>query len=190
MAEDMAQAADGAAQAAADTDTKATDPTQAAGDGTEAISLDEARKLRREAQGLRKRLADFETAEAKKHEAELSEAEKQTKRATELEAQLAATQAAQKEQIVRYEVMLRAASKNVVDPEAAVKLMDLSSLEFDEAGKPINIDKALDALLKQKPYLVKAVEAAAPNVNARNGNDKGDDKAHEEELKRRYRIGG
>lgn len=188
MAEDMAQAADGAAQAAADTDTKATDPTQAAGDGTEAISLDEARKLRREAQALRKRLADFEAAEAKKHEAELSEAEKQAKRAAELEAQLAAVQAASQEQTVRYEVTLRAASKNVVDPEAAVRLMDLSSLEFDESGKPTNIDKALDALLKHKPYLVKPVEAAAPNVNARNGKDKGDAKAHEEELKRRYRI--
>lgn len=188
MAEDTTQAVDGAAPAAADTDGKATDTTQADGDGAETISLDEARKLRREAQTLRKRLAEFETAEAKKREAELSEAEKQAKRAAELEAQLAAMQAAQREQIVRYEVMLRAANRNVVDPEAAVKLIDLSSLEFDEEGKPTNIDKALDALLKHKPYLVKSEAAPPPNMNARNGNEKVDAKAKEEELRRRFHL--
>ena len=100
----------------------------------------------------------------------------------------AAVQAAQREQTVRYEVMLRSANRNVVDPEAAVKLIDLSSLEFGEDGTPTNIDKALDGLLKQKPYLVKSEAAPPPNTNARNGNEKADTKAKEDELRRRYRI--
>jgi hypothetical protein len=187
MTEEKTLEVNGAGLEPADTGDDAAATGQEPGAEAESGLL-EARKIRRENANLRKRLADFEAAEAKKNEASLSEAEKQSKRAAELEAQLKAVQTAQQEQIVRYEVMLRAAALNVVDPEAAVKLIDLSSLEFDESGKPINIDKALSALLKQKPYLVKPVEAAAPNVNARNGNDKGDAKAHEEELRRRYRI--
>lgn len=188
MTEETTQAVDGAVQAAADTDGKATDTTQAAGDGAETISLDEARKLRREAQSLRKRLAEFDAAEAKRKEQELSEVDKATKRAAELEAKLTAETKAHHERIVRYEVMLKASAMNAVDPDAVVRLLDMSSLEFDDDGQPTNVDKLLKELLKAKTYLLKPAETSAPNTNARAGNDKLDAKAKEEELRRRFRI--
>ena len=50
-------------------------------------------------------------------------------------------------------------------------------------------EAALKALLKAKPYLVKVEQVTAPETNARNGRQKEDAAAREEELKRRYRIG-
>lgn len=43
-----------------------------------------------------------------------------------------------------------------VDPDAALKLADLSEVEFDEKTlKPIGFKAALDKLAKEKPYLLK-----------------------------------
>lgn len=189
MAEE-AQAVDGAAQAAADSDGSTPMVDQASSGGEETISLEEARKLRREAQGLRKRLAEFEAVDARRKQAELTELDQAKQRLADMEAQLATANTAHQEQIVRYEVMLRATGMNVVDAEVVARLLDWSSLEFDENGAPTNVEKLLRDLLKAKPYLIKPAEqsAAAPNVNARNGNEKVDAKAHEEDLRRRFRL--
>lgn len=48
--------------------------------------------------------------------------------------------------------VLRAA-KNLVDPDAAARLLDRSAIEYDDDGKPTNIGPLLDALVKEKPYL-------------------------------------
>ena len=182
-----------------------TAPAQAAGNGTEpagagaqvasdeageAISLDEARKLRREAQTLRKRLADYEGREQQAQAAALTEAEKLQKRVAELETTQAAALREHQEKIVRYEVMLKAASLGVIDPDAAVKLLDWATLEFDEDGTPTNLEKALRDLLKAKPYLLKPVAAPAPNINAgAQGTKQETDVARVEELKKRFRLG-
>jgi hypothetical protein len=181
--EDVAQAAAGNGEAA--------DGGQGPPDGAELMSMDEARKLRREAQNLRKRLAELDKEAEARKQAELSETERATQRATALEQELAALRGQITERTVRYEVMLRASEMNVVDPEAAVKLLDLDGLERGDDGLPDGnaIDKALKALLKAKPYLIKQAASQAPETNAHKGKDKpGDDKAREEELRRRYRL--
>lgn len=190
MAEET-PAVDGAAQAAAGTDGSQHADGQAPAGGEETISLDEARKLRREAQGLRKRLAELETADNKRKQAELSELELAQARLKELETQISTAAKAHQDQVLRYEVMLKASAMNVVDPEAVVRLLDVSSLEFDDDGRPTNVEKALKDLLKAKSYLVKLPDpsGAAPNTNARAGNDTTKDaKAKEEELRRRFKL--
>lgn len=187
MAEETQAVESAAAQAAAD-DGKATEAAQAAGDGAETMSLEEARKLRREAQGLRKRLAELEKVENDRQQAALSESDKAQKRAAELQQQLDAVKQQYQQEIVRYQVMLQASTLGVVDPEGAAKLLDWTSLEFDDDGRPTNTDKALRDLLKAKPYLVKVEQTSAPNANVRNGNEKKDAANREEELRKRFRI--
>ena len=172
----------------------ATAASAAAGGDDDAISLDEARKLRREAQQLRKRLTDFEDREKAAQAAALTDAEKLQKRLAELETAHAAAQKTHLERVVRYEVMLKASALGVVDPDAAVKLLDWAALEFDDQGQPTNTETVLKALLKAKPYLLKPAPGAqgngtAPNINAgASGTSEATTKAHDEELRKRFRL--
>jgi hypothetical protein len=60
-------------------------------------------------------------------------------------------------------------SHDWVDPEAALRLVDMSDVEIDEkTGKVIGLKAALDKLAKDKKYLIKAVV---------DNDDKDDDKA-------------
>jgi hypothetical protein len=47
----------------------------------------------------------------------------------------------------------RAAALHLFDPEVAAHLLDRTSLEFDDNGAPVNLDAALHALVKAKPWL-------------------------------------
>lgn len=71
-------------------------------------------------------------------------------------AERAAADAAERaqEHLLRAAVVAEAARKNVIDPEAAMALIDRATLEFDKEGAPTNIADAMDLLLKAKPYLV------------------------------------
>lgn len=60
-----------------------------------------------------------------------------------------------------------AAKKNIVDPDAALALLDRSTLTLDDAGTPTNVDEALTQLLEAKPYL------AATNGGRRGNADQG-----------------
>src|SRR5260221_266201 len=110
-----------------------------------------------------KKLSAYEKAEkeaeaAKKaaEEAQLSEIERIKKQHTEAEARIKQYQ----QQLVMAQVKLAAKDKNIVDPDlAALAIQD--KLELDENGMPTNLDKILDDLIKNKPYLVK-VDASAP----------------------------
>src|SRR5258708_2473207 len=110
-----------------------------------------------------KKLSAYEKAEkeaeaAKKaaEEAQLSEIERIKKQHTEAEARIKQYQ----QQLVMAQVKLAAKDKNIVDPDlAALAIQD--KLELDENGMPVNLDKILDDLIKNKPYLVK-VDASAP----------------------------
>ncbi len=110
-----------------------------------------------------KKLSAYEKAEkeaeaAKKaaEEAQLSEIERIKKQHTEAEQRIKHYQ----QQLVMAQVKLAAKDKNIVDPDlAALAIQD--KLELDENGMPTNLDKILDDLIKNKPYLVK-VDASAP----------------------------
>lgn len=105
-----------------------------------AKAREEAEKKALEEQGKHKELADKATKEAEKFRAEKEKAE-----------------SALNTERIRYAVLSKAMAMNFADPEDAMKMSDLSKLEFDEEGKPKadQIEKVLKALIDAKPYLVK-----------------------------------
>ncbi len=125
--------------------------------------LEKARKALKDVNGesaaRRKRLEELETAEQARQQAQMSEAEKAVAAQKALTDKIVAYEQqvqALRQETVRYEVMLAAQGLSVIDLDAAYRLLDLGSLEFDEAtGKPTNVEKALKDLINAKPYLVK-----------------------------------
>lgn len=85
---------------------------------------------------------------------QMSELEKATERAEGLERDLAAAEAAKQDSLLRAAVISEAAKRNVIDPDAALALVDRSLLEYGEDGSPTNIADAMESLLEAKPYLV------------------------------------
>lgn len=124
--------------------------------GDEPISLDEAKKLRSEAKNLRERLKTFEKAEKDRQDAALSEQERLSKQYAELQAQHSEAQRLLQEER-NYAALERAGRKlGIVEQVAlddAVKIA-LVELEHDEAGKPINADKAMEKIVKARPWLL------------------------------------
>lgn len=100
-----------------------------------------------------KKLADYEEAERKQQEAQLSEIERTTKKYQELQSQHDTYVKSMQERIVRYEVEKEAGKLGIIDPDAATKLLDWSQIEYEEDGTPKNADKLLAALVKQRPWL-------------------------------------
>ena len=144
----------------------ATNPPELqAGDGQEQISLEEARKLRKEAASLRSRLKGYEDKDAADAAAKLSETERLQQQHAKLQADHDTAVRQYQERLVRYEVE-KQALKAGVRPEAAedvAKLLDWSELEFDGDGLPKNAEDVLKKLLKNKPYLTPQSQEAPPN---------------------------
>ena len=125
--------------------------------GDDQISLDEARKLRKEAQALRQRLKGYEDAEAAAQAAQLTEVERYKKLQADLEAERDQL-AAQLHDALVYQDVARLASKfNFIvsaDTLAKMLLLDDDAIEFEE-GKPTNIEKLLDKLAKREQGLIR-----------------------------------
>ncbi len=164
MAEDTtstnAQAANADSAQAATTQTASN--AQAATD-SEQITLEEARRLRSEAVNLRKRekeaqaaLKVYQDAEQVAKDAQLPEIERLKKVAADLQAehdQLAAELVTAR---VNQDVAKYAGKLNfIVSPDLLAKLIDWEAVEFDDAGKPTNVEKLLEKLAKNAPDLVK-----------------------------------
>jgi hypothetical protein len=141
-----------------------TSPEPQAGDGnTDHISLDEARKLRSEAQALRKRLKAFEDAEQAAKDAQLGEVERLNKQAAALQEQHDTMAAQLAESLVRQEVADHISKFNFAISAKTVAnllLLDFDAIEFED-GKPTNVEKLLEKLAKAEPDIVKQ-EAGAP----------------------------
>lgn len=97
----------------------------------------------------RKKLSGYEDAERKAQEAQLSEIERATKRATEAESR----SEQYRQQLVTAHVKLAAQAKGIIDPDLAA-LAIAAELEYGDDGMPNNVEKALEKLVKNKPYLV------------------------------------
>lgn len=118
----------------------------------ESISLDEAKKLRREAQSLRKRLLDFEEAEQKRQEKELSEAELLKKRLAEKDA------------------LLKDLTKKELQREVATKVglpLNLASRLQGETADELEADaQALLGILPKSQPQTSKVNPTNPGQNA------------------------
>lgn len=126
--------------------------------------------------------SDLKTKAAQLDEIESASKDELTKAqerisALEAEAQSAAQSA--RESALRSAVISEAAKRDVVDPDAAVALLDRSSLEFDDDGHPTNVAQAMEQLLETRSYLVKsnggqrgsADQGARPSVEEQLGED-------------------
>jgi len=118
------------------------------------FDADYVRKLRAEAAEYRKRLRELEGKVKADEEAKMTEQEKLQKRLAELERKEAEYQQVLQARTLEYEVKLQASELGVVDPEAAYRLLDVKQIEFDDDGKPVNLERVLKELVAQKPYLV------------------------------------
>jgi len=111
----------------------------------------------------RKAAAKWKTeAEAAKAEltklqnASLTEAEKRDQRLAELEREKAIWDTERQDWQTRESVTHAALRLGYADPVDAYSLIDRASLEFDDNGKPRNVDKLLTDLIAAKPYLAGA----------------------------------
>lgn len=121
------------------------------------------RKLTRENASLRKRLREVEAVLKEKEEAELSEQERQARRLAEMEEKFTAAEQRLRESSLSLAVSSSAARFNVVDPEAAVKLVDTSTLEYDpDKNQWIGVDEAMSDLVEERPWLVRTPSKPAP----------------------------
>jgi len=168
-ADDAAKAAaDKAAQDKADADAAAVKDRTFSQADVDKIVQDRVARVKveppkdyAELQEAAKKLAVIE-------EANKTELQKQTDRADKAEAASVKATERVRESTLRSAIIAEAAKRQVVDPDAAVALIDRASLELDDAGNPTNIAKAMDALLKTKPYLAGAAKGDA-DQGARNG---------------------
>jgi small-conductance mechanosensitive channel len=149
---------DGATQEVAQqSDTQAVEEQE-----QERFDADYVRKLRAEAAEYRKRLRELEGRVKAEEEAKMTEQERLQKRLAELERKEAEYQQVLQARTLEYEVKLQASKLGVVDPDAAYRLLDVKQIEFDDDGKPTNIEKALKDLVAKKPYLVASGGVPSP----------------------------
>lgn len=159
-------------------DHKGETPTPQSPDETPGTATDttqQSDEIRRELDRLKASLKRA-NAEAKEHREKATELAKfkeatEAEKLTENEKRDLAQQALQKqlaeaqserdriqsqmqELRVRQEVYNQASRINVVDPDAASKLIDWSEIDYDEKGAPTNINDLVKRLVKDKPYLI------------------------------------
>jgi len=121
------------------------------------------KELRGEAASYRKKLREVEKqveslskAQKEKEDSEKSDLERALSKVSELEKELETNRKAMSDADIKAKVLSEASKMNVVDPEAAYRLLDIE----DE----VDIKKSLSDLLKEKPYLVKSEEPPSPGV--------------------------
>lgn len=137
--------------------------------GTEDVKaeLEKVRKALREANkeaaDRRKKLDAFEAAEKERQAAQMTELEKaqaeiaEAKRlAAEAEEARTAAEAKAQERLLKAAVIAEASKQGFNDPADAWLLVDRSKIEAGEDDSFKGLDKAIEAVLKAKPYLAKA----------------------------------
>lgn len=143
-------------------------------------------KLRKEAAEYRTRATKAEGELATHKKAQETEAERIQRERDE-----AATRAENAEKALRQErttnAVITAAAKKGVDPDLAVRLMAGETVEYDEDGRPVKVDAALDALVKKFPQLAATQSGGS---SAANGARSAAGQPVETDAERRQRILG
>lgn len=113
-------------------------------------------------EALKTKAAQFdEHQKAAMTEADRIKAERDQYKTAAEQAEQRATQTA-----IAAEIRVRAAAKGIIDPDAALALVDRAGIVLKD-GKVDGVDTALDALVTAKPYL--KGQAGAPNINGSGG---------------------
>jgi DNA repair exonuclease SbcCD ATPase subunit len=141
----------------------------------------------RESADRRKKLEAFEKAEQDRAKKDLSEVERLKGQVAELDKRARELEAERETMIIRSAVERAATALGFHSAEDAYQLADLSGVEIDEDGKVSNVDQALKALVKARPYLVRVVDKPDTNAGATGGGKKPGE-PDEERLRRKYGI--
>ena len=152
---------------AADTSAATGGATSAAA-GTEKFDAEYVRQLRDEAAKHRTEKALAQAELKKLQDAQLSDAERQSKRLAELEAAAQRFDADKRDLQARLTVEREARKLGVIDEDAAYRLLDSSKLKFDDDGRPTNAGDLLKDLVKERPYLSGQAPQANPGTSATN----------------------
>jgi len=156
----------GASQAqAAETQSQADGVENESSTGDVAQVTREREEAVREARNLRTRLKAFEDAKKTADEAKLSDAERIASRQQALESENTDLKRQLREERTRNRIVGAAQRLGFADPSDAFRLIDHSTLEYDDAGEPRHVDKTLSDLLKAKPYLASAQARAAGSAD-------------------------
>lgn len=120
---------------------------------------DYVEKLRSEAKGYRTELSDVKAKLTAFEEAQMSELEKAKAQADAFKAQVEAANA-QVQQARAEAAISTAAGKAGLPVDLALRLVDV---QFDDEGKPMGIDEAVQGLVQQYPQLVSGGGTSAMN---------------------------
>ena len=101
-------------------------------------------------------------------QAQLSEAEKLEARALEAERKAATAAEQISTAMIASDVKVRAAQLGIIDPDAALLLVDRQNVRYSEDSGVTGVEEALTQLLTDKPYL-KGAPNRAPNLNPQAG---------------------
>lgn len=168
-------------------------PSQSAGEtpdlsGYQAL-VEKLRPFEKEADRLKKANAALEAKVSEFERSKLSDTERlQAERDAALKTATEAQKRAQ-ERAVRADVVIAATKLNIVDPDAAYRLLDAGAIEFDDAGDPKNIAALLTDLVKAKPYLI-AQTATASSGNPMNPSRGNGEPPAETDAQKRARLYG
>jgi hypothetical protein len=91
------------------------------------------------------------------------------------------------DRLIAAEVKTASVELKIVDPDAALALMDKSKIKVDDKGNVTGVKEALDALTKAKPYLVGKATGGA--WGDKQGGGAGDQNTAREEAKKKM-FGG
>ena len=138
----------------------------------------------KEAARRRHLLKQYEEAERKRKEAEMTELERAQARLKELEEVVEGLKVENSELLVDGVVRATALKMGFRNPEDALLLADFGEVEITEDRKVRGVEEALKALIKERPYLLATSEA--PDIDARKRGE--GRKVDEDEIARRFRI--
>lgn len=133
--------------------TEPAEPGPPESEGGKAFDDTYVAKLRQESAGYRNKLRDTEAQLAELKKAQMSDEERREARLTELATQNQALEGQVKAARLEAAVSAAAGKLDIVDPDAAVRLLDLTGVTYGDDGAPENIDTLLAALLEARPYL-------------------------------------
>ena len=172
----------GAAEEGSETERESSGPeaTEGTREGTEqqtdpseiASLKAKLSEANREAAKYRKERNEAKASLDKAREAELSDIEREKKRADDAQAQLADTESRIRRANLR--VALSNPELKLVDVDTASLLLERQGVEYDDEGEPQGIDKAVKALVKEKPFLVGASRPSTGGTNGGEGNEAGE----------------
>jgi hypothetical protein len=120
---------------------------QVSGDAQSDARESEIRKLQH-------KIRELEAENRKYREATMSEAERLRQRLAEYERLEAEWQRERQEFLMRTAVDATARKLGFADPELAWRLLDLVEVEFDDEGRPRNVEALLRKLAQRWPYLL------------------------------------